>query len=47
MEINNCLNCKYASTINGSYCYCKKKYNRVQISKQADCKKYQKMEVKL
>lgn len=42
-----CLNCKYSKDIKGSYCVCRKKTgNRVQISKQAECKWYEKGEDK-
>jgi hypothetical protein len=36
----NCRECKWAKDYNGSYCYCRKKLNRVLISKQIDCKKF-------
>lgn len=39
---NNCKNCKYAKTESSSYVWCKVKFNRVQVSKIKECKKYEK-----
>ena len=36
-----CLICKHAKVFTGCYCYCTKKHNRVQMSKQIECKKFE------
>lgn len=35
-----CENCKFCRDLNGCYCYCQKKCNRVRISTQQNCPKF-------
>ncbi len=35
-----CIRCKYSKDITNSYCYCRKKLNRVQMSNQIECNKF-------
>ena len=41
MENRNCISCRNAKNIEGSYCYCKKRMNRKQISSVKNCSKYE------
>lgn len=36
-----CGKCKYAKEIKGAYCYCRKRSSLMQVSKQANCVKFE------
>lgn len=35
-----CEDCKYCTELKGCFCYCKKKYGRMNIFDHADCKHF-------